>query len=78
MSINLTKTAQRERVLTLLRNGPASTSQLRNVQVMHPGGRVMELRRQGYKIVTTWQHAPDSEGVIHRQGVYVLMAEAQQ
>lgn len=77
MSIDLTKTAQRERVLALLRNGPASTSDLRAEQVMHPGGRVMELRREGYKIVTTWRHVPDHEGVIHRQGVYVLIAEAQ-
>ncbi|MBD5805096.1 hypothetical protein AZOA_45430 [Azoarcus sp. Aa7] len=29
MSISLTKTAQRERVLTLLRKGPVSTSELR-------------------------------------------------
>jgi hypothetical protein len=44
---------QRARILSRLRIGPATTLQLRNeLHVMHPGGRIMELRRLGVSILS--------------------------
>ena len=45
---------QRKRILAWLRRyGTMTTLEARNeLHVMHPGGRVMELRRQGYLIHT--------------------------
>lgn len=74
MAHSLTKEAQRARLLALLQDGPVSTSELReNHAIMHPGGRVMELRRSGYNIVTACRHVADSQGVVHRQGIYHLL-----
>ncbi|HSW94317.1 MAG TPA: helix-turn-helix domain-containing protein [Gammaproteobacteria bacterium] len=44
--------------------------------ILHPGGRVMELRKKGYHIDTHWISAPDSNGVLHRIGQYVFHGEA--
>ena len=47
---------QRARILARLRIGPATTLQLRNeLHVMHPGGRVHELRRLGFNILSRRQ-----------------------
>ena len=44
---------QRARILSRLRIGPATTLQLRNeLHIMHPGGRVHELRRLGFNILS--------------------------
>lgn len=43
---------QKDRVLELLRIGPMSTIELRNSGIIHPGGRVFELRRDGHSIDT--------------------------
>lgn len=76
MAPSLIKEAQCARLLDWLREcGPIATSEAReHLACMSPAARIMELRKQGYPIVTTWRHIADSEGVIHRQGVYVLMA----
>lgn len=73
---DLSKQAQCDRLLAFLQeHGAIATSECRELlNVMHPGGRVMELRRQGYDIVTTWRSVSDAAGVLHRQGVYVLQA----
>ncbi|AYH43342.1 helix-turn-helix domain-containing protein [Azoarcus sp. DN11] len=78
MGISLTKEAQRERLLDWLQNfGSIATSEAReHLACMSPAARIMELRRHGYTILTTWRHIADSEGVIHRQGVYTLMRKA--
>lgn len=39
--------------------------------VMYLPARVLELRRQGYNIVTLWIIEIDNWGVKHRNGVYV-------
>lgn len=76
-AIDLSKTAQQCRLLTwLLEHGSIATTECREtLAVMSPAARIMELRRQGHDIHTTWSHIADSEGVIHRQGVYILMPE---
>ncbi len=69
--------AQRERLLDALRRGPVTTFRARgDLEVMHPGGRVMELRRMGHNIVTTWSTETSDYGRPHRVGRYVLMQEA--
>jgi len=39
--------------------------------ILHPPGRIGELRKKGYQIETYWASEPDSNGVLHRVGVYV-------
>lgn len=68
---------QRRRLLAALQSGPVSTLEARErLNVMHPAGRVMELRELGCKIVTTWTREPDAWGRLHRVGRYVLMQHA--
>lgn len=59
------RAAQRARLLAMLRRGPVSTLEARAVGIMHPGGRVHELREAGYQI-----HTGTSE---NRVGVYYLI-----
>lgn len=75
---SLTKEAQCARVLAYLKQyGEVATTECRDLlAVMHPAGRISELRQQGYDIRTIWRYIADSEGVIHRQGVYVLIASS--
>lgn len=62
---------QRARILARLRIGPATTLQLRSeLHAMHPAARVLELRRQGHRIITV--RLPN--GVAR----YVLTGEARQ
>lgn len=68
--------AQRGRLLQYLQmKGSITTLQARQLlAVMHPAGRVKELRNSGYSILTYWAFDTDSSGVRHRQGLYVLQA----
>lgn len=68
---------QKDRVLELLRIGPMSTIELRNAGIIHPAGRVLELRADGYKIDTAFiARAFDHSGFKHH-GIakYVLQQE---
>ena len=67
---------QRSRMLHYLRLRPVSTLEARReLDILHPAGRVMELRREGYQIstVTTTEHSEC--GRAHKVARYVLMAE---
>lgn len=70
------KALQRQRIMTAMAcEGPIATSEARErLGIMHPAGRVAELRRMGYAIKTVWRYVADAEGVLHRQGVYLLEA----
>ena len=60
---------QRARILARLRIGPATTQELRDeLCTMHPAGRIMELRRAGYRIITDIQE--------NRVARYILVQEA--
>ncbi len=49
-----------------------TTMQARDVYgILHPCGRVMELRKQGHLILTHGIFSPDANGVSHRIGMYV-------
>jgi hypothetical protein len=64
---------QRSRILTHFAECPRlSTIQARHLGILHPCGRIMELRRRGYRIDTQWTREADSNGVYHRIGLYVF------
>ncbi len=71
--------AQRQRVLAVLIDHPASTFELRDrYSVMMPAARVIELREQGHEILTQRRNLSDRFGRIHpRVAVYVLVRLAQ-
>ena len=71
---NITASAQRKRLLAYLRQkGSLSTFEAREkLNIMHPGGRICELRQLGYNIKTVWVHEVDSCDRLHRVGQYFL------
>ena len=67
------KAGQRLRLLAALQTGPVSTIEAREaLALLHPAGRVMELRRAGYPIGMVWRIEVDGCGQSHRVGVYHL------
>ena len=71
------KAKQRAVILEALRAGPLSTLEARErLGVLHAPGRVLELRRAGFKIETQTGTRFDAEGRRHRVGVYVLASGA--
>lgn len=66
--------SQRQRLLKhFTNNSKLTTIQAREtLGILHPCGRIMELRRGGYIIATHWIKAPDANGVLHRIGLYVF------
>lgn len=52
--------------------GPQSTFRLRSKGIMHPGGRVRDLRDSGYKISTHRVIESDENDVPHSIALYVL------
>lgn len=51
-----------------------TTIQARNkLGIMHPAGRVQELRESGCDIVTYWQWDADAAGKEHKQALYILL-----
>lgn len=64
---------QRARILQALSAGPVTTMYARrDLDVMHPSGRIMELRRDGHLIDTVWTEAATDCGKVHRVALYVL------
>lgn len=67
------KARQRVLILEALREGPLSTLEARErLGVLHPPGRVHELRKAGFAIETRTSTKFDAEGRPHRVGLYVL------
>lgn len=66
--------AQRQRLLKRLRNGPATTIELRReLDILAPAARVHELRhRFGYDIQLDWINQATDLGKVHRVGLYLL------
>ncbi|HAT7871345.1 TPA: hypothetical protein JBE57_07525 [Legionella pneumophila] len=69
--------SQRARILKHFESCPRlSTVEAREIYgVLHPCGRIMELRKKGYLIDTHWIVAPDLNGVLHRVGLYVFKGQ---
>ena len=69
--------AQRARLLDALRIGPVTTLEARReLDIMAPAARVMELRGLGHQIATIWARQPTHCGKLHRVARYVLTGGA--
>jgi len=65
--------AQRNRIMDFLRVRPLDTLTARKeLDVMHPAARVMELRKRGVRIKTIEIDRESDCGKIHRVACYVL------
>src|SRR5580704_4030135 len=64
---------QKKRLVKYFENNPRlSTIEARDkMGILHPGGRINELRAKGYLIETHWTNETDANGVLHRVGLYV-------
>lgn len=74
---NSIKNQQERLLIALIKAGNAgvSTIECRHVlDVMCPAPRIMELRRRGYNIKTTWSVERTPEGHKHRVGRYLLIS----
>lgn len=67
--------AQLKRVLSMLKHKPVNTLEFRAEAVPHPAGRVNDLRKMGYKILTKMVTATDSNGSSHRVAEYSLVED---
>ena len=67
--------AQRNRLLEALSRRPISTIEARRyLNILHPAGRVKELRHnEGHQLLTTWSYEPSDCGKPHRVARYVLV-----
>ena len=66
--------AQRQRLIERLKQSPITTLGARHeLNIMHPAGRVRELRLKGYMILTSWLDDRDPQGRQHRVARYVLI-----
>ena len=76
-TISLTVEAQHARLLQELRSryGVTTSDAREDLAVMHPAGRVRELRAMGYNIRTDMVWIADASGTLHRQALYVLAPE---
>jgi len=70
--MSTTTAAQRLAILQRLKYGPITTLQARDMGIMHPAQRVLELKKQGYEITTEWATEYCSGGVLHRVARYSL------
>ena len=72
--------AQLARILAHLQAGrPLTTIQARReLDTLHPAARVMELRRAGWSIATTWAREETDAGQVHRIARYALLCESRQ
>jgi hypothetical protein len=75
-SNQINQESQRSEILYWLRNNPSlNTLQARKkLGIMHPSGRVLELRQQGHNIITHWSTAYDALKQPHRVAQYVLLS----
>jgi hypothetical protein len=65
--------AQRQAILSHLASHSLTTIYSRDhMGILHPGGRICELRKQGHKITTLWVWEPGASGKTHRVAKYIL------
>jgi len=74
---NKAKAAQCLKILEWLKLSPLSTPVAREtLHIMHPAGRICDLRNQGYRIETHRCHEATSEGTVSVVARYVLVGKA--
>lgn len=67
--------AQRQRLMLRLKIAPVDTiTARRELDVMHPAARIMELKKRGYRIDTVWVDRPTDCGKVHRVALYILQS----
>ena len=68
---------QRQRLLERLKlHGRIDTlTARRELDILCPAARVLELRKRGYQIETIWTERPTDNGKLHRVAMYVLKIE---
>ena len=67
---------QRTRLLEALRLYPLSTLEIRrHLDILHPAGRVQELKEEGHEILTMRRKEISEAGLPHSVAVYVLVKE---
>jgi hypothetical protein len=70
--------SQRLRFLERLKFAPVDTvTARRELDVVHPAARIMELKRGGNRIDTVRVGRPTDCGKMHRVGLYVLRSEGE-
>lgn len=73
MSAHNTAKTQRIRLLAALRDRALTTLDARKqLDILHPAMRVLELREQGFDIKTVWTQQATEAGAMHRIAQYVL------
>ncbi len=56
--------------------GSLTTFELRKyLDIMHPAGRIKELRSRGYLIQTMWTHCPTDSTTLHSMARYVFFGK---
>lgn len=69
--------SQRARLLEALSRYSVTTFEaMRYLDVYHCPARILQLRKQGYRITTHWQVVQTESGERHRVGLYVLEGRA--
>lgn len=70
--------SQRARIVAYLQEHCTITTleARRDLDVMHPAGRIDELRKEGYEIDTVWTNDTTEQGKQHRVARYVWRAAA--
>lgn len=67
---------QRKKLIKALESGPLTTLQAREqLGIMHPGGRINELRNRGFNIITHRCINYDVSGQAHKVAKYVLISK---
>lgn len=67
--------AQRARLLDALSRKSMTSLEIRHgLDILHPAGRVIELRRRGIEILLTWVYQPTDGGRFHRVGLYTVVS----
>lgn len=72
--------AQRQRIASwLLAHGSLTTEQARrDLDVMHPAGRVRDLRGMGFMISTVREAHPTLSGAMHRMARYIYLGHTKE
>ena len=71
------KATQQRDLLQALRLAPVSSIVAREAMgISHPAGRVLDLRKQGFRITTSASTVYDLQGRPHRCALYVLGGKA--
>lgn len=67
---------QRQRLLVAMKAEKSGITTLfarKALDILHPGGRILELRKAGHRIITQWTTEETEAGSLHRVARYVYL-----